>query len=315
MRVIGTDPGTITWDFVCLEDGNLVLDRTIPTEKIKKDPGLVIDLIKEFDPCLVNAPSGYGLPIKRIEDLNDEDFFQITLKKGGGVNVGLTKVLGLMIENEILGVVLPAVKHFPTVPDYRKVNKIDMGTPDKVCSAALGISTFSDYADASFILAEIGSAFNAFIAVENGKIVDGIGGTLASSGFRSSGMLDGEVAYLQGVEKEDLFRGGVSNITDKKLAADYFIEGIVKDILSLSSIIDAKTILLSKSAQIPEIRNELEKRIKRDIKELEGYAKASNASQGAAVIVNGLTGGEYKALVAHIEIKNSSGSVFDYIFL
>jgi len=321
MRAIGIDPGTRTWDFVCLEDGNLILDETVPTGKVKKEPELVINLIKEFNPDLVNAPSGYGLPLKRIGDLNDGDFFQITLKKTfkksfikkKGANLGVTKVLGLMVENEIPAVVLPGVKHLPTVPVHRKINKIDMGTPDKVCSAAAGISTFDDREDASFILAEIGSAFNAFIAVECGKIVDGIGGTLASSGFRSSGGLDGEAAYLYDVEKENLFKGGFSYIKDKKLALDYFIEGIVKDIYSSASCMDAKTVLLSKSKEVPEVREELEKRIKMDIRELKGYAEASNAAQGAAIIVDGLGGGKYKALVDRMEIKNSSGSVFDYM--
>ncbi|ODS41494.1 MAG: hypothetical protein A7315_15095 [Candidatus Altiarchaeales archaeon WOR_SM1_79] len=52
MRAIGIDPGTRTWDFVCLEDGNLILDETVPTGKVKKEPELVINLIKEFNPDL-----------------------------------------------------------------------------------------------------------------------------------------------------------------------------------------------------------------------------------------------------------------------
>lgn len=338
MKVIGIDPGTITWDFVVLEDGKFAAEKTIPTEIVKEKPEKVTKFIKNFNPALVSAPSGYGLPIKKISDLTNDDFFQINLKKvqkgsGGEISsIGLTKVLKLMIKNKIPGCIIPGVKHLPTVPAYRKINKIDMGTPDKVCSAVFGVSGYEDYGGASFILAEIGSAFNSFIGVEKGKIVDGIGGTLASSGMLSSGKMDGEVAYLLGgFEKELLFKGGFKDIDkieniNKKFAGDYFIEGILKDIASLSAVTNSKTIILSGSiSKNPDFLTKLKNKIKNSeffsnfkvekLGNIPGAVNSSHAAQGAALIADGLSGGKYEELIEHLELKNSKGSVYGYIYI
>jgi predicted butyrate kinase (DUF1464 family) len=332
MKAVGIDPGTATWDFVALKDGIFAKELTIPTEAVKKAPEELIELIKKFSPQIVAAPSGYGLPLRDISELNDGDFFRINLKKhktgyGGSLSdIGLTKVLKLLVESGISGYILPGVKHLPSVPDYRKINKIDMGTPDKVCSAVLAVFGYENYSGASFILAEIGSAFNAFISVENGKIIDGIGGTLASSGMMSSGGMDGEIAYLLGgIQKESLFRGGAADV-DEKFRDDYLIEGILKDIARLSAVTNSRTIILSGSmSRNAEFRKKLENKIrdskilsKFEIKtliNLPGAVNSSHAAQGAALIADGLSGGRYEKLVNHLELKNACGSVFDYVYI
>ena len=98
---------------------------------------------------------------------------------------------------------LPGVVHLATVPAHRKVNRIDMGTADKVCVAALGIWDQARRlrlppSDTAFILLELGGAFTAGLAVREGQIVDGIGGTGGGLGYRALGTLDGEVAYALG---------------------------------------------------------------------------------------------------------------------
>ena len=61
----------------------------------------------------------------------------------------------------------------------------------------------------SFILLELGGAFTAAIAVEQGRIVDGLGGSSGPLGAMASGALDGEVAFLAGqVTKQMIFSGG-----------------------------------------------------------------------------------------------------------
>src|SRR6266571_4462232 len=83
----------------------------------------------------------------------------------------------------------PGVVHLPTVPEYRKVNRVDLGTAEKVCAAALAIDEQArrfarPLADVSLVLLELGGAFTAAVAVAGGRIVDGVGGSSGPLGFR-----------------------------------------------------------------------------------------------------------------------------------
>src|SRR5581483_1380928 len=74
----------------------------------------------------------------------------------------------------------------------------------------------------SLVLLELGGAFTAAVAVAEGRIVDGVGGSAGPLGFRAAGALDGEVAYLAGeVSKAMLFRGGAADVAgwDERAAA------------------------------------------------------------------------------------------------
>src|SRR2546428_7837207 len=115
-------------------------------------------------------------------------------------------------------VLTPGVIHLRSVPEHGKVNRVDMGTADKVCVAALAIAeravrTTRPLDEVSLVLLELGGAFTAVIAVAGGKIVDGAGGSAGPLGFRAAGALDGEVAYLAGVvSKAMLFTGGAASV-------------------------------------------------------------------------------------------------------
>ena len=113
-------------------------------------------------------------------------------------------------------VLLPGVVHLDTVPAHRKVNRVDMGTADKLCVAALGVRDQGRRLglppeETAFVLLELGGFFTAALAVEHGRIVDGIGGSAGGLGYRALGALDGEVAYALGrVKKSTLFTGGAA---------------------------------------------------------------------------------------------------------
>ena len=57
---------------------------------------------------------------------------------------------------------------------------------------------------------ELGGGFSAAVAVDGGRIVDGLGGSAGPIGARACGALDAEVAYLLGgaLSKRTVFSGG-----------------------------------------------------------------------------------------------------------
>jgi predicted butyrate kinase (DUF1464 family) len=305
MSVLGIDPGTSRWGFVFLEDGEVAGEESIPTEEIKADPRAVLDLATRAQ--LTVAPSGYGTVLRRVADLTEDDFFEILLKRRNDKTVmGLEAVLRAIKGSSLNAYVIPGVKLLPTVAREKKQGKIDMGTPDKLCAAVAGIVDQSrrlklHYNQTSFVLAEIGHGFDAFLAVENGRIVDGIGGTLASSTWRGE---DGEILYLKGrVSKSDLKKG---SLNPKNVR-----EGALKDINKLRAEYEPREILVSGSKS-EEVFDYLRKRFKIPVLKLSTAARAGNAAYGTSVIADGLNGGRFKEVVELIGIKDARGSNLDY---
>src|SRR2546425_3923084 len=73
-RVIGIDPGTVTLDLCGLDDGRVFLDRSWPTAEALSEPARFVAELETAGPLdLVAGPSGYGLPLTRVQDATDED--------------------------------------------------------------------------------------------------------------------------------------------------------------------------------------------------------------------------------------------------
>ncbi|HEY9206480.1 MAG TPA: DUF1464 family protein [Candidatus Methanoperedens sp.] len=334
VRVIGIDPGTKSFDFCGLEDGKVILDTSVSTLDINKDPEVLSDIILDTEADLVVGPSGFGVPLTGIEDIGERELFLMSLiKKGDNKSIlGMRRSINIMKEKGLPVMFIPGVIHLPTVPGYRKINKIDMGTADKLCCAALGIWDQAlrfdeDYGETSFIMLEMGFGYTAAIAVNNGQIMDGVGGSSGNIGFLSMGGMDAELAYLIGsFGKEFIFRGGIGTIvgTPDKLmenedALNAYMEGAVKDILSLTASVKPREILVSgRISRIGRLFGEFKKSIDfAPVRRLEGFRvkKVKEAAQGAALIADGLYGGEYKELVDIMKIREAKGTSLDYILL
>jgi predicted butyrate kinase (DUF1464 family) len=193
-RVIGIDPGTVTIDVCGLDAGQVFLDRSLPTSEALTQPTALVELLNAAAPLdLVAGPSGYGLPLTAARDLTETDLrlaYLAAEKESGGIG-GIRSLMRVLAASSIPVVLTPGVVHLTSVPAHRKVNRVDMGTADKVCAVALAIRDQAhrrrcDVRDASFILLELGGAFTAAISVEAGRIVDGVGGTSGPLGVRAS---------------------------------------------------------------------------------------------------------------------------------
>jgi predicted butyrate kinase (DUF1464 family) len=228
------------------------------------------------------------------------------------------------------------------VPEHRKANKIDMGTADKLCCLAVGIFDQARryhiaYRETSFIFVEVGGAYTAVMAVRGGQVVDGLGGSSGAPGYYSLGAMDGELAYLLGqFPKSVLFSGGVANMTGQPTlspeealalsetdpaigrAWEALFEGVTKCVAAEMTVVPTvREILISgRLCRIPAVREELAERLSRfaPVHRISGIAQtAKEAAQGAALIADGMMGGQFADLVETMRLKEAKGTVLDYL--
>lgn len=334
VRVIGIDPGTVSLDLCGLDGEQVWLDQSLPTASALESPQSLIELLREAGPDLIAGPSGYGLPMVPAEEVDEDDLRLAYLSRPGepGGIGGLTRLARALAASGLPVVFTPAVIHLPTVPRHRKLNRVDLGTAEKVAAAALGVWDQAQRRqlapkDTSFILVDLGGAFTALVAVSDGQVVDGMGGTSGPMGWHSSGAWDGEVAFLAGtVEKAMLFEGGVESVSAEtgddfdpvEIAIQGYVEGVVKGVLALTASLPqpAEILLAGRRARDPRVRHPLVTRLEdfAPVRELSGFAKVTKqGAQGAALIADGLAGGRWAELVDTMRLREASGTALDYL--
>lgn len=347
----GIDPGTNSYEIFVMEDGTKLFRKEIKTSKVIENPEIILETINDSNAMFIAGLSGYGLPVKKFSELTKEDLFLMTLTRSDKPSVGLRRVLEYITQNNKPNFfTIPGVIHLPTVPEWRKINKIDMGTADKVCSVVMAMDQLSqkmnlDYEGQDFVLLEAGSAFNAFIAVKGGKIVDGIGGTSGFISYRSISSIDAELVPLfrkadnDNIPKSIIFEGGLgSYIKDKELGnwksaeeidnkdilswqLEYILKGLKVVEVSLRATDKEKPMVITSGSVFC---NKLFKSMFKDrcgsyeileLKEIDTGGQSKKSGRGAAIIADGIAGGRYAQLIEKMELKNAMGTVLDYITL
>jgi predicted butyrate kinase (DUF1464 family) len=343
MRVIGIDPGTGSFDFFGMEGEKVILDTSVPVSDVARNPDVLLDTLRrDFPLDMIVGPSGYGLPVTPVTDITDRELdLMVPDARSVPLCGGIRVVIRLMKDEGFPLYFTPGVIHLPTVPAYRKANKLDMGTADKVCCVALAIREQAElygigYSETSFILAELGYAFTAVIGVEGGKIVDGLGGTSGGPGFMTLGSMDSELAVrLVKFPGVVLFSGGArdasgrDDLTPEEMARErdkyqaswnMMLESILKGIAAMMVTVGKpREILLSgRLAAIPEIAESLTARLSRlgKVRKVGKYASiAKEAAEGAYIIGEGLSGGKYKGIIDCLKLREARGTMFDYVLL
>ncbi len=346
-RVIGIDPGTVSIDLCGLDDGELFLDRSFPTAEALADPAAFVALLERAGPLdLVAGPSGYGLPLTPAAAATEEQLrLAFLAAEGEPGGIGGVRALARSLARSGLPVFFtPGVIHLASVPEHRKVNRVDMGTADKVCAAALAIDeqarrVLRPFNEVSLVLLELGGAFTAALAVAGGRIVDGVGGTAGPMGFRAAGALDGEVAFLAGtVPKSLLFGGGAAAVAGwddaaafsehfgasstprAQVAFEAFIESAVKAAVALAMLVPAprEFVLSGRLARVDRVRDAIRQRLDplAPTHVLAGLARvAKEGAQGAALIADGLAGGTHRALVDTMGLREARGTALDHLYV
>jgi predicted butyrate kinase (DUF1464 family) len=343
MRVIGIDPGTGSFDFFGMDGETVIIDTTIPVPDVAQNPHILLDTARSVFPLdMIVGPSGYGLPPTPVKDITERELtMMVPDDKSIPLYDGIRMVIRLMQKEGMPVCFTPGVIHLSTVPRYRKANKLDMGTADKVCCTALGIRDQAEryginYGETSFILAEIGLAFSAVVGVENGKIVDGLGGTSGGPGFITSGAMDSELAIRLGkFPGVVLFSGGAKDASDKEdltpeemaknpdiypEAWNMMLESISKGVAAVSIAVEKprEILLTGRLSRIPEIAEALFAKLARFGPVRRAGRKAAvakEAAEGAHIIGEGLLGGKYRGIVESMQLRDAAGTMYDYVLL
>ena len=368
VKAVGIDSGTKSMDVFGFDDetGEIIVDVSVDRNRVTENPAVIVELLREVQEKYgridaIVGPCGYGIPLKPAREATDEEIALATFITEADVRrrlkiVGLRELMLLLREARDLNVYFtPGVIHLPTVPEWRKANRIDLGTADKVFTVALAMVREAErkgipYSQTNLIAVEVGFAYTSAMAVKNGQIVDGMAGTAGFPGYLGMGFMDGELAYALANALDDfgklvLFQGGASYIAgidpfsispeefvklakgDERVEKGYkaMIEAIVKDVFALLPSAKPESIYISgRFSRIPGFFNDVKGALEGafesygfsvEVLKLESRAKAKEAAEGSAIIANGIVGGKYKDLVEALRLKESSGSIFDWVNL
>jgi len=343
-RVAGVDPGTVSFDLCVLQDGKPVVEEVFETRSLGEDSGPLLQALARGGPFdLIYGPSGYGLPLVAAADVGERELALMVLvrpdesRADAGVG-GMRSLLRALASSGLPVVFGPGVIHLATVPAYRKFNRIDLGTADKVCAAAYAIVDQARRREiavsrTAMILLELGGAFSAALAISGGQIVDGMGGTSGPPGVRAAGALDGELAYLlaPALTKQTLFTGGALNPAGALETTDLaslwsspahadgwaaLIEGAAKAVrgLLVSAPTPHEIVVSGRLARLPELVAALTASLS-DVAPVVTLipGRASSAAYGGALLADALTHGPNAPLADLLRLRDSSGTALDYL--
>jgi predicted butyrate kinase (DUF1464 family) len=285
----------------------------------------------------VLGPAGYGLPLVPAEQVGERELALMVLKRADEPDArvgiaGMRSIIRALLAAGMPLVFGPGAIHLPTIPEHRKWNRIDLGTADKVASAALGIVDQAarleiSYEETRFVLLELGGGFSAALAVDGGRIVDGLGGSAGPIGARACGALDAEVAYLIGsaLSKRTVFSGGALDprgeldvtAPETLRAPDGWLaleEGAAKAVLALTASVPAprEVLVAGRLAEAPGLLDALAERLA-SVAPVRPAMAVKSAARGAALLADGLAGGRYAPLVACLRLREARGGVLDHL--
>ncbi|ARM75958.1 DUF1464 family protein [Acidianus manzaensis] len=286
MLFAGVDPGSESYAIAIVDElGKIRQYFEVPTDVVVHEASNIAKYIFNFKPKIIALPSGHGLPFFKSSKISDKEIFLLTLADPNKEGPLRSLLLNLKSENAYT---IPSVIELDSVSLYKKINKIDMGTADKV-SAAFFYRTMFD----SFVLLEVGRHFSSIIVVKDGSIIDGFGGT-EIPGLVSPGCIDGEVAYLlhkfSNITKSTIYTNGNEerSIEIARLIAEWY-----SFTYKIPIIVSGKG------------KNKIPFGIKMEF-------EFKEVAIGAAYIANALGGGVFRK---YISMLNSHGTAIDYVRL
>ena len=326
MRSVAIDPGTFTTGIVCLDDREVCGYREYKSYELSEKPHTLIDVIARMEPDVVVAPSGYGLPpidLRYVEPKLLEEKGLLKPKKDPGIHeLRFIRYFYSRIRDFSVPVIgMPGIRDLNTVPIYRKIYRLDLGTADKLGTVIYALSRVYDTDPEliyriNMIIVELG-AFTSVIAVYRGLVVDGIGGTIFGVGLKSLGSLDLELAiYIRNMNKKMIFSGGIYDLAHsndleyirsrRTIIYERYIDDIAKQVAMIMPSLEFKIDLIyisGRASKYDFLINDLKKHLKpysKTVKKLETpNPKIKQSALGMAIYGNGYIGGRYRELITH----------------
>ena len=83
MKVLGIDPGTVSFDLCLLEDREVGYEESMPSSVVAEKPEDMAEKCLSLKPDVIIAPSGYGLPNRRLSEVSEREMFELTLVREG----------------------------------------------------------------------------------------------------------------------------------------------------------------------------------------------------------------------------------------
>lgn len=279
----------------------------IPTEKVRKNPETILEVLESVNADVYAGLSGYGIPVKHFSELSDSDIKLMTLTLEEEVSVGLRALIRVIAKSGLEFYTIPAVIHLNTIPSYRKLFRVDMGTYDKLCTA---FAVSQEFDHRKMVIVEAGYGYTSFIAMEDGKIVDGLGGTSFFPSYTSAGCIDAEVAYLLGDFPKNLLRTGLRDMLSREEAVNALAENMLKGIRAMEvSISRAEKVILS-----GRFAADMAEKLRKNDCRITVYNKYQNASAlGAAMIASAVKGKKMRRPAEKMGITSACGTVLDYL--
>ncbi|MEM3279316.1 MAG: DUF1464 family protein [Fervidicoccaceae archaeon] len=353
VKSLGIDPGTKSFDIVLLSDGRVVWEKSMETEQIASNPEILLQELKreEGEADIIIGPSGYGVPYVCNDDIVDPKIFfseillltplYLLMKKQNdlGFNVyrALYKLGTQLWRKGAPACYIPSVKQLSTVEISFKVNKIDLGTADKLASTfiashslrgVLGENGIND-----FFLLELGFGYNALIRVKNGYIYGGLGGTSLGPGFLTAGPLDLEIVVAgKRWKRNSVWKGGLFETCGNipmyevfqsrgeicRAYAKNMLQTIKAGIHYLGGS-GTEPVVLSGRWSNPELSLFLKKELGLNIvftrPRLEGSFASKEAAQGMAMMGDALLGGRFTSIFRQMKLDRAGGTVMDFIYI
>jgi len=314
MASLGIDYGTGSWKLALIEGPRVLALKWFP------DPAELYPMLEEttrtYPHLPIVLPSGFGIPLRRIQEVDDQDLFEMTLRRGDPSEKGLGQFLHRLRDTDLHAYCIPSVKLLRSVPVHRKINRIDMGTADKLCAVAyllhLQMARGESLETQDFLSVEVGEAFKALLVVRSGRLVDGLGGTAGHIGPKARGAIDGELACLHPFTKATVYGGGALDIEARfgQHGHDAFWEGLEKEIVLFLSYYGLRRILLAgrrKEAVMQRLGTRYPMEL--PLEDGEGF----EAALGAAILADGIAGGQFRGLVDYLGLRDTTERVLDWI--